>query len=515
MRPDLPHVAVPAVLRGNGWLLAGLLLGTAVAFWPSTATPAVVAPGARVSLETARFLVTLAAAGLMTSFGGGMGGPLRRGFVAALVVLGLTDLWFGVIPHMTEVAAGAAGSALLPWIAARYLAGALFVMAGMEWPRWSTTRLVWTALAAHVAVQLAVAATGPTTLVTLEDPDFAGVPLAQVLLELGPMVLFGAGAVLASRLYERDQQPLERWLVAALLVGVFTQVHEAAFPAGLGPVVSSADLLRALSTVLLLVGAIQQVTQLRADRARALELSQADLRELREVSSRLQDYVAQEASFRSVVTHELATPVATISAYAHVLGAAQLPTAAREAADTIGTEARRLRSLIHRMDELADVDTDALAVDLRPVAVRPLLEEAAAFGRALPGNHAVSTSVDDAVLTADPTRLSQVMRNLVGNAARYTPSGTPIHLSGHREGDVYAVVVVDEGPGFGTADVEPLFAKYRRGASGAHLDGTGLGLWIVREIVQAHGGRVHVIDPADAGGRVQVELPLEGPGGQP
>lgn len=501
---------VGGLIRAHRWLLAILCVATVIVLRPGGPVPAVTAPGGRVALETTRFLVTFATAGLLTSFGGGIGGTLRRGFIAALVVLGLTDLVFGVIPNVVEVVDTTGGETLLPWIAARYVAGILFVLAGMEWPRWSTARMVGTALVGYVIIEVIVVTAGLPEMVTIDEAGFQRPTLAQVMLELVPMTLFAFGAVLASRLHRRDQQPLEHWLAAALLVGVFTQIHEAAFPAGLGPVISSADLLRALSTVLLLVGAIQQVVQLRTDRTRALELSQADLRELREVSNRLQDYVAQEASFRSVVTHELATPVATISAYAHVLGAATAPDIRDQAARTIASEARRLRALMNRMDELSDVDTDALAVEMRPVTIRPLLEEAAAFGRALPGNHAVAVRAEDEVLQIDPTRMSQVLRNLVGNAARYSATGTPIELVGHRVEETYEVLVSDAGPGFGIPDAQSLFTKYRRGPSGAGVEGTGLGLWIVNEIVRAHGGVVAVVDPAAPGGRVLLRLPLMG-----
>lgn len=496
-----------AVLRHRA-LIAGLCVLSILAFWPGSVTPAVNAPGARVALETSRFLVTFATAGLLTSFSAGTDQTVRRGFIAALIVLGLTDLWFGVIPNVLEFSPTAGGETLLPWIVARYLAGILFVLAGLERPEWSTRRLVSVAVVVYLVVEIAVVVAGqPALVVTLDDDSFTRASPAQVVLALVPMALFAIGAVLANRLYRRDQQPLERWLAAALVVGVFTQLHEAAFPVGLGPIVSSADFLRAVSTVLLLVGAIQQVLRLRADRARALQLSQADLRELRDVSNQLQDYVAQEASFRSLVTHELATPVATIAAYAHVLEASALPKPSEEAAHTISAEARRLKVLVDRMDQLAGVDSDVLSVDLRPVLVLPLLTEAAAFGRALPGGHPVSVHAQDELLQLDPTRMSQVLRNLVANAARYSPSGTPIIITGETAGDCYQILVADNGPGFGVADAGHLFAKYQRGATAAQHDGTGLGLWIAKEITRAHGGTVSIVRPEQPAGRLLVTLP--------
>ncbi len=492
---------VARAVAENRTLLVILVLFTAVVLWPDGSVPAWQAPEARVALETSRSLITFAAAGLLTMIGGT--GRDRAGFIVALLLLGVTDLVFGVVPSVVNLADPP--DTILPWVTGRYMAGVMFVLVGLERPRWPLRRALVVVALLYAIVQLA-------TVWLLPAPSPAELggprpPAADVALELGPMVLFAGGAVLASRLHVRDGEPLDRWLAASLLVGAFTQVHEAAFPVGLGPIVSSADLLRAMSAMLLLVGATQQVKRLRSDRIRALALSQADVRELRVVSDRLQSYVAQEASFRSVVTHELATPVATISACAHLLAATDLSEDGATSARTIADEARRLRALIERMDELTGIDTDTLTVEVRSVTIVPLLDEAAAFGRASPGNHPVSVHADDQVLQLDPTRMSQVLRNLVGNATRYTPPETPIRLSGRSTPAGYEVVVSDEGPGFGVSDAEAVLAKYRRGPSGDRVDGTGLGLWIVREIVAAHGGHVALVEPDAPGARISVVIP--------
>lgn len=491
--------------RSHLALVLALVAVTVAVFLPITPTPAFRAPGTRVALETTRFLASMAAAGLLASGGTGVDQAARRPFVAALVLLGVTDLWFGVLPNLgtTDLTGD---ETLLPWIAARYVVGVLFVLAGAEWPRWSTARLVTVSLLALVAIEVVIV-TGPSpALPTVIGPDGFPQPTpVQRAFEIVPMALFGLGAFLAERLYRRDEQPLERWLSWALIVGVFTQLHEAIFPSGLGPVITSADLLRAVTALVLLAGVVRQLARLRADRVRALDVSQADLRELREVSSRLQDYVEREASFRSVVTHELSTPVITISAYGHLLQRGGDPQDRQRAVDGIVTEARRLRTLIDRMDDLKEMEDTALSVDLRPVAIAPLLDEAASFGRALAGEHAVHVASEDRTLPLDPVRISQVLRNLITNAVRHAPVGTPIVLEGRARDGSYVIRVADQGPGVGV-HAEELFEKYRRGQDDA--EGTGLGLWVVRQIVNAHGGTVAFERPTDTGARVRVVLPL-------
>ena len=183
--------------RSHTALVLALLAVTLVVFLPSTPTPAFRAPGTRVALETTRFLASMAAAGLLASGGTGVDQAARRPFVAALVLLGVTDLWFGVLPNLgtTDLTGD---ETLLPWIAARYVVGVLFVLAGAEWPRWSTARLVTVSLLALVAIEVVIV-TGPSpALPTVIGADGFPQPTpVQRAFEIVPMALFGLGAFLA------------------------------------------------------------------------------------------------------------------------------------------------------------------------------------------------------------------------------------------------------------------------------------------------------------------------------
>jgi signal transduction histidine kinase len=95
---------------------------------------------------------------------------------------------------------------------------------------------------------------------------------------------------------------------------------------------------------------------------------------------------------------------------------------------------------------------------------------------------------------ADPERIEQVLRNLLGNAAKYSAPGTPIEIRAIRVGSRVRLQVLDEGFGIGSDDVERIFEKFGRGhdASGRRIPGVGLGLYLSRRIVQAHGSELAV-----------------------
>jgi signal transduction histidine kinase len=158
---------------------------------------------------------------------------------------------------------------------------------------------------------------------------------------------------------------------------------------------------------------------------------------------------------------------------------------------------------------IGTLERDEFAVRHRPVPVERLLADAAAFARTLAEDYplTIARTTDERVL-ADPERIGQVLRNLLGNAAKYSPPGTPITLRAERRRGRVRIEVEDKGPGIHPADLPLIFEKFGRGVgdSANHIPGVGLGLYLSRRIVQAHGAELTVVSTPGAGSTFGFEL---------
>jgi len=235
------------------------------------------------------------------------------------------------------------------------------------------------------------------------------------------------------------------------------------------------------------------------DRKRLAAEREAMLATAQATAVRLGELAALKAGFTAMVAHELGAPVAAIRGLADLLARGGMPPSDQAALlAAIRAEADLVHRLVADVGAAAAVERDDFAAQPRPVPVAVLLADVAAFTRTLPGNHPIGESINDSVLTtrvlADPQRVGQVLRNLLGNAAKHTPPGTSIELRATRDGSRVRLEVADDGPGIRAGDFERIFAKFGRGrdAEGRKTPGVGLGLYLSRRIVQAHGSDLSV-----------------------
>lgn len=224
--------------------------------------------------------------------------------------------------------------------------------------------------------------------------------------------------------------------------------------------------------------------------------------------------------------HELRTPLATIRGYGELyrMGAVTDDDDLVRTFRRIEDSAARMGVLVEDLMHLARLDEGRpLARDAVDLAV--LAADAAADLRALDPQRTVAlvplvpgASTADAVVAGDESRLRQVLANLVGNAARHTPSGTPVEIAvGRVTADGTAVVEVrDHGPGIPAEHAARVFERFYRVDAGRSRDhgGTGLGLAIVDAIVRAHGGTVSLVPTPGGGATARIALPTAPPTGQ-
>jgi signal transduction histidine kinase len=277
---------------------------------------------------------------------------------------------------------------------------------------------------------------------------------------------------------------------------VFTQNADK-FEAGLGRRVAQATTLIAFGS--LLFGALLIVTL-----ARRLRAEQAERR-------RAEEMTAAREEFISIVSHELRTPVAGVLGF---LQSAldhwdQLDDQARRhAAERACANAQRLQALTRDVLDSGAVDAGGLSYSWDIVDLRREVESAVTAAHDLRPDRTVLFDPGEgpAWVRADPDRIQQVLVNLLDNAAANGPPDTDIEVSLHAGGDEVEVSVVDHGPGLSEGDLERVFEKFVRGRS--TVRGTGLGLYLAREIMNAHHGRIWADRAGTAGARFCFSLPL-------
>ena len=232
-----------------------------------------------------------------------------------------------------------------------------------------------------------------------------------------------------------------------------------------------------------------------------------DLTRLKQLENTRQDFVAN-------VSHELRTPLSLIQGYIETLldGAKDNPEVAVKFLRSIERNTDRLRLLIEDLLVISELESGRIKPDLQPVRLRPVVQKVLDDfrARAEAGNQRLSNDAPDLVVRADPSRLEQVLSNLVDNAIKYgRPEGQVVVGAGPAEGGQVEIFVRDDGPGLPPESLERLFERFYRvdKARSREQGGTGLGLSIVKHIVQSHGGRVWATSQLGQGATFFVSLP--------
>jgi signal transduction histidine kinase len=183
----------------------------------------------------------------------------------------------------------------------------------------------------------------------------------------------------------------------------------------------------------------------------------------------------------------------------------------REYAGDINKDAHRLNRMITEMLDLDKMESGRMEIHREPVDLNAIVTEAADHMRPNAPRHPLTLRLDPMVgeMSGDRDKLTQVMANLLSNAVKYSPAGGEIVVSTRVEGSAALLVVRDHGMGIPKEALETIFERYGRVESPAtrHIQGTGLGLPIVRQIVQMHGGAVWVESTVGEGSVFHVTLP--------
>jgi K+-sensing histidine kinase KdpD len=237
--------------------------------------------------------------------------------------------------------------------------------------------------------------------------------------------------------------------------------------------------------------------------------------ELRLARSEQQIHALQESDrlrreLLANVSHELRTPLGTILAESTDPSKERSPEATRQALQTIAAEARRLNTLVADMLDMTIIEGGVLELDLTPVDLADAIDSAAERLHRVSPDREVSwdRAAPRAEVLADWDRLGQIFDNLLSNADRFGPAGTPIRIDvSHEDPGLVTIRVSDQGPGIPAEMRSRIFERFFRGQTNGSIGGTGLGLAIVKGLVEAHAGTVAVEERPEPGAVFRFTLP--------
>ena len=238
-----------------------------------------------------------------------------------------------------------------------------------------------------------------------------------------------------------------------------------------------------------------------------------------EMARALEERIARDARFASEVSHELRSPLMTLTASVEVLYniADELGERGRTALDLLSDDIARFRRLVEDLLEINRYDVGTADLEAEEVHIVEFVQHAIfQFGLDSAGevDFEATPGMEDTVLMADKRRLGRVVSNLVENASKY--GAGEVRVSLERVDSLVKLGVEDNGPGVIPAERKLIFDRFHRGRAGGRRgrdSGSGLGLALVAEHVGLHGGRVWVEDRPDSnqGARFVVELPVAEP----
>jgi len=212
------------------------------------------------------------------------------------------------------------------------------------------------------------------------------------------------------------------------------------------------------------------------------------------------------------ISHDLRTPLAVITGAASALtrhGATMDPSTRESLAQSIEEQAHEMSNLISNVLDLMRLESGRIELRCDTHSVGDLVGTALHRLEPRLRNHPVAIDLPDDLpdVNVDPVLASQVLANLLENAAKYTPAGTRIRITAVADAPMVRVVVEDEGPGLPPGDPRLLFEKFQRGREENAVVGAGLGLAICRAIVAAHGGGISAGSGTHGGARFEFTLP--------
>jgi signal transduction histidine kinase len=281
---------------------------------------------------------------------------------------------------------------------------------------------------------------------------------------------------------------------------------------------------RTFRPALQLAGAIARYT--RGDRtARASEQDPEEFRTIarcfNDMAQTLDRQRADQVAFLAGVAHDIRNPLGALKMATDMLPADRpLPPEPRmrQLVVRIGRQIERLERMVHDFLDASRIESGHLELQVEDCDVRELVRVTLDLFEPAAASHRLVASAPDEPIRArcDPMRIEQVLANLVNNAIKYSPPGGSVRVAIARRPEAVVITVADEGVGMSADEIDHVFDPFRRGAgAGRDVPGAGLGLFVARRIVEAHGGEIAVDSTPGTGSTFTVRLPDQPSPGRP
>jgi two-component system, NtrC family, sensor histidine kinase GlrK len=238
-------------------------------------------------------------------------------------------------------------------------------------------------------------------------------------------------------------------------------------------------------------------------------------RQLEWLRMRLLELAQERNRFLRHMSHELKTPLASIREGTELLmdgAVGELDSAQREVTTILRDNGIKLQQLIENLLSFSAWQARHSGLEISQFRLRPLIKSTLETHQLtlLAQRVHLDLKVQDVELRADRAKLKLILDNLLSNALKYSPRGGTIFIHAHADKDLLVLDVADTGPGISKEERSAIFDAFYSGRAptAGHLKGTGIGLSVVSEFVQAHGGSVEILDGVFPGAHFRIRLPL-------
>jgi signal transduction histidine kinase len=222
-----------------------------------------------------------------------------------------------------------------------------------------------------------------------------------------------------------------------------------------------------------------------------------------------------KSEFLAAMSHDFRSPLTVVRGAVELLlgeRPGSLTSAQRELAESAERNVRRLEDFTAQLLEMARLEEGQIALDKEEIdaiaLVRDVVADHAVLAKQKRQWISLDVDPDPPRVVADRSKMQQALANLIVNAIRYAPQGTPILVAAHRKGDALRIEVRDHGPGIAAEDRHRIFDKFFRGQNANGVAGSGLGLAIARSLVTLHGGTLEYEENPGGGSSFVTVLPL-------